>query len=147
MTFVKSEFPAAQTHAPLLMGLLLRQVRAIFATEDWDQLRQSHFRVMSSVPEQGVSITELGERVGMTKQGCGQFVAHLVVTGHLATEADPADRRVRLVRRTPLGHKVLEAVRERNLRIEQVWAEHVGPERYRVFRGVLEELALRDLPN
>jgi DNA-binding MarR family transcriptional regulator len=147
MTFVKAEFPATQTHAPLLMGLLLQQVRAIFATEDWDQLRQSHFRVMSSVPEQGVSITELGERVGMTKQGCGQFVAHLVTTGHLTTEANPTDRRVRLVRRTPLGQRVLEAVRERNLRIEQVWAEHVGPDRYRAFRGVLEELALHGLPD
>jgi len=86
MTLVKAEFPATQTHAPMLMGLLLRQVRAIFATEDWDELRQSHFRVMFAVPEQGVSITELGERVGMTKQGCGQFVTHLVETGHLATE-------------------------------------------------------------
>ena len=146
MTFVKGDFPAAQTHAPMLMGLLFRQVHAIFATEDWDGLRQSHFRVMSAVPEQGVSITELGERVGMTKQGCGQFVTQLVETGHLATELDPSDRRVRLVRRTPLGQQVLDAVRERNLRIEQVWAEQVGHERYRVFRGVLEELALECLP-
>ncbi len=114
MTFVKAEFPATQTQAPMLMGLLFRQVRAIFSTEDWDDLRQSHFRVMSAVPEQGVSITELGERVGMTKQGCGQFVTHLVETGHLATEPDPSDRRVRLVRRTPLGQRMLDAVRERN---------------------------------
>jgi len=56
---------------------------------------------------------ELGERVGMTKQGCGQFVTHLVETGHLATEPDPSDRRVRIVRRTPLGQKLLDAVLER----------------------------------
>ncbi len=146
MTFVKAEFPVTQTHVSMLMGLLFRQVRAIFAAEDWDDLRQSHFRVMSAVPEQGVSITELGERVGMTKQGCGQFVTHLVGTGHLATEPDPADRRVRIVRRTPLGAQMLDAVRERNLRIEQVWAEQVGHERYRVFRDVLQELALGSLP-
>ena len=146
MSFVKGEFPAEQTHAPMLMGLLFRQVRAIFAAEDWDQLRQSHFRVMSAVPEQGVSITELGERVGMTKQGCGQFVNHLAATGHLTTGPDPSDGRVRLVRRTPLGQQILDAVRERNLRIEQVWAQQVGPERYRIFRGVLQELALEGLP-
>lgn len=146
MTFVKAEFPATQTHAPMLMGLLFRQVHAIFATEDWDGLRQSHFRVMSAVPEQGVSITELGERVRMTKQGCGQFVTQLTETGHLATELDLADRRVRIVRRTPLGQQVLDAVRERYLRIEQVWAEQVGRERYDIFRGVLEDLALGCLP-
>lgn len=146
MNFVKADFPDGQTHAPMLMGLLFRQVRAIFAAEDWNDLRQSHFRVMSAVPERGVSITELGDRVGMTKQGCGQFVNHLVGTGHLSTEPDPSDRRVRLVRRTPLGQQMLDAVRERNLRIEHVWAEQVGQERYRVFRGVLEELALGGLP-
>lgn len=146
MTFVKAEFPVAQTHVPMLMGLLFRQVHTTFASEDWDGLRQSHFRVMSAVPDQGVSVTELAERVGMTKQGCGQFVTRLVETGHLATELDPSDRRVRLVRRTPLGHQVLDAVRERNLRIEEVWAEQVGVERYREFRRVLEELALQGLP-
>ncbi len=147
MTFVKAEFPVDQTHAPLLMGLLFRQVQETFAREDWDDLRQSHFRVMALVPDDGVNITELGERVGMTKQGCGQFVTHLVKTGHLATEPDPSDRRMRIVRRTPLGQQLLGAVRQRNLRIEQDWAEQVGEERYRTFRKVLEELALGQLPD
>ncbi|MEO7421424.1 MAG: MarR family winged helix-turn-helix transcriptional regulator [Ornithinibacter sp.] len=147
MTYVKAEFPAAQTHAPMLMGLLMREVQSIFAAEDWDGLRQSHFRVMSAVPDQGVSITELGERVGMTKQGCGQFVAQLLESGHLATERFPSDRRVRMVRRTPHGQRVLDAVRERNLRIEQDWAEQVGQENYLTFRAVLEGLALGTLPD
>lgn len=147
MIFVKADFPVEQTHAPMLMGLLFREVHAIFATEDWDDLRHSHFRVMSAVPDQGVSVTELAERVRMTKQGCGQFVTHLVKTGHLATEPTPSDRRLRIVRRTPLGEQVLDAVLVRNLRIEQGWAEQVGPERYQVFREVLEELALGRLPD
>ncbi len=147
MNYVKAEFPVDQIHAPMLMGLLFRQVHAIFATEDWNDLRQSHFRVISAVPEHGVTITELGERVGMTKQGCGQFVTHLAKTGHLTSARDPSDRRVRLVRRTPLGQQVIDAVLARNLRIEQDWAERVGQERYRTFRGVLEELALGPLPD
>lgn len=147
MTFVKAEFPPDRTHAPMLMGLLFRQVNDAFAGEHWDELRQSHFRVMSAVPEGGVSITELGERSRMTKQGCGQFVTHLVGTGHLATEQDPTDRRIRIVRRTQRGDRVLDAVLERNLRLEQDWAEQVGEERYRAFRGVLEELAIGGLPD
>ena len=50
-------------------------------------------------------VTELAERVRMTKQGCGQFVTQLVETGHLAVEADPDDRRVRRVRRTAKGRR------------------------------------------
>lgn len=146
MTYVKADFPVDQTHAPLLMGLLFRQVHASFATEDWDGLRQSHFRVISAVTREGVTITDLGDRVGMTKQGCGQFVTQLTGSGHLRVELDAGDRRVRIVRRTPLGDRTLEAVLERNLRIEREWAERVGEQRYRTFRGVLEELALGALP-
>ncbi|GAB3784196.1 MarR family winged helix-turn-helix transcriptional regulator [Nocardioides ungokensis] len=144
MTSVKPDFRDDEVHAPLLMGLLFRQVHGAFAAEDWDGLRQSHFRVLAAVPEQGISVTDLGQWVGMTKQGCGQFVAQLTGTGHLVTEPDPADRRVRVVRRTPLGDRTVAAVTERNLRIEAEWAERVGEKRYRTFRRVLEELALGD---
>jgi DNA-binding MarR family transcriptional regulator len=146
MTYVKADFPADQTHVPMLMGLLYRHIHLVFDAEDWGGLRQSHFRVMSSVPDDGISITELAERVRMTKQGCGQFVTRLVESGHLAVDADPGDRRVRRVRRTAKGRRTLDAVRERNLLIEGEWAEQVGVERYRVFRDVLEELALGSLP-
>ncbi len=147
MTLVKADFSVDQTHVPMLMGLLFRQVHAIFATEDWNGLRQSHFRVMGSVPVGGVSITDLADRVGMTKQGCGQFVTQLEGSGHLAVDADPSDRRVRVVRRTALGDDVLDVVRERNLRIERDWAEQVGQARYQTFRAVLEDLALAPLPD
>jgi DNA-binding MarR family transcriptional regulator len=99
------------------------------------------------VSDQGVSITELGERVGMTKQGCGQFVTQLVESGHLRAVAHPDDRRVRVVRRTPKADRVLAAVRDRNLAIEAGWADRVESDRYAVFREVLEELALGELPD
>lgn len=142
MTSVKG-FPAEEQHVPLLMGLVFREVRDVFAAEDWQGLRQSHFRVISSVPTEGISVTDLGERVGMTKQGCGQFVTTLVGTGHLQVEPSPADRRIRVVRRTPLGNRTIAAVTDRMLQIEQQWAEQVGDRRYRTFRKVLEELAQR----
>lgn len=123
------------------MGYLLREVRDVFAAEDWQRLRQSHFRVISSVPADGISITDLGDRVGMTKQGCGQFVAHLVETGHLRVERPAADRRSRIVHRTDAGNRVIKQVTARNLELEQVWAERVGSDRYAVFRAVLQELA------
>src|SRR3954470_1151945 len=100
MSLVKGVVPPEERQVPLLMGLLFREVSSTFAAEDWGGLRQAHFRVISSVPPDGVSVTELAERLGMTKQGCGQFVSGLVASGHLRVSQDPADRRVRLVRRT-----------------------------------------------
>lgn len=142
MTSVKVNFPDEEQHAVMLMGLLFREIRATFAAEDWSGLRMSHFRVVTSVPPAGISITDLGDRVGMTKQGCGQFVTQLVDSGHLRIDPDPDDRRIRLVTRTDLGRRTIAAFTSRNLRIEQGWAEQVGERRYRTFRTVLAELAL-----
>ncbi|MEO7352169.1 MAG: MarR family winged helix-turn-helix transcriptional regulator [Marmoricola sp.] len=139
MTSVKG-YPLEELHVPLLMGLLFREVRDVYAAEDWGGLRQSHFRVISSVPPEGVSVTDLGERVGMSKQGCGQFVTTLVASGHLKVQQDSADRRIRLVRRTPKGNRLIARVTARALRIEEDWAQRVGERRYRAFRAVLEEL-------
>ena len=142
MSSVKGVFPPEELQVPLLMGLLFREVSNTFADENWDGLRQSHFRVISSVPPEGISVTELAERVGMTKQGCGQFVTALVERGHLEVEQDPSDRRIRRVRRTPKGHRTILRVTDRILAIEDEWASRVGERRYRTFRRVLEELAL-----
>jgi DNA-binding MarR family transcriptional regulator len=131
-----------ELHASMLMGLLFRDVQRTFAAEDWSGLRQSHFRVISCVPREGISITELGERVGMTKQGCGQFVTALTESGHLRIEPDPTDRRTRVVKRTALGNRTIKRVVARNLELEREWAERVGPQRYRTFRRVLEELTV-----
>jgi DNA-binding MarR family transcriptional regulator len=143
MTRVKEQVPEKERQVALLMGLMFREISATFADEDWDGLRQSHFRVISSVPPDGISVTELAERLGMTKQGCGQFVTQLEESGHLRTDADPRDRRVRRVHRTDQGHRTIAAVTARMLAIEEDWAGIVGERRYRTFRKVLEEIVLR----
>lgn len=135
-----------EVHVPLLAGRLLDQVRTTMAAEDWGGLRQSHFRLLSCVPAEGVSVTDLAQTLGMTKQACGQFVTRLESSGHLGTTTDPGDRRVRLVVRTTAGDRTVGAVTERIRRIERAWARRVGEQRYAAFRVVLEELALGTEP-
>jgi DNA-binding MarR family transcriptional regulator len=143
MTSVKQVVPTEEIQVALLMGLLFREVSGIFASEDWGGLRQSHMRTISCVPTEGISITELAQRLGMTKQGCGQFVRGLEERGLLRVQEDPDDKRVRVVRRTPKGTRTMAAVTKRMLQIEDDWADLVGERRYRTFRRVLEELALQ----
>ncbi len=146
MTSVKTDsartVPAAgEPHIAALMGSLMQEIRDTFAAEDWNGLRQSHFRLLSNVPRNGIRITDLGERLGMTKQASGQFVSALIGTGHLEARTDPRDGRVRVVVRTPLGDRTVRAFNARILRIEREWAKVVGPGRYADFRQVLAELA------
>jgi len=142
MTSVKGGHLAREISVPDLVGMLFRQVRDTFAAEDWDGLRPSHFRVIAAVPDGGISVSDLAERLEMTKQGCGQFVAQLTTSGHLSSTPDPHDRRVRMVHRTDLGERTDRAVSRRLRRIEEGWADAVGGDRYATFRAVLEEIAL-----
>ena len=129
-----------EPHVAVLMGVLMQEIRATFMAEDWGGLRQSHIRLLSNVPREGIRITDLGERLGMTKQASGQFVTQLIGTGHLEARTDPHDGRVRVVVRTDLGDRTVKAANARILRIERGWAKAVGPERYAEFRRVLQEL-------
>lgn len=130
-----------EVHTPVLVGLLFRRLGAEIHDRDRDGLRQSHFRLLAAVPPEGASVTELADRLQVTKQGCGQLVTPLVESGHLRIAPAPGDGRVRLVRRTPKGGRLYASVRRRIAVIEEAWAAEVGEERYATFRAVLEELA------
>lgn len=128
-----------EPHVMQLLGRLLEESRRLIIAEGQDGLRPSQYRVIDSVPpDGGITVTELAERVGMTKQGIGQFVTQLTRDGYLTTETDPDDRRVRLVRRTPLGCAAAHRLAVMLRRLEEDWAERVGQRRYREFRAVLE---------
>jgi DNA-binding MarR family transcriptional regulator len=143
MTSVKPSVAGAdrELHAAVQLGRLMRQIRDAFGSQEWEGLRQSHFRLLYEVPAEGRRITDLAERLGMTKQAVGQFVTQLTGTGHVTVRADPADARSRIVMLTPLGETTITAVIARILRLEDEWAARVGPQRYRQFRTVLDELA------
>ncbi len=125
---------------PDLLRDLFARMRPELASSLVEGLRFSHVRVIAGVPPEGSSVTALAERIGMTKQGCGQFVDQLTRTGHLRTLPDPGDRRVRLVLRTPLGDRFLDSMYASVRELEERFADEVGRQRYATFRSVLEEL-------
>lgn len=124
-----------------MMGWLLKDVsRTLAADASLGGLRSSHYRLLRAVPREGIRMTELGERIGMTTQGSGQFVKALVETGHLRVEVDNADRRSRVVVRTAAGNRAVAAIGRRIKAIEDSWGRRVGASRYDAFRAVLSEL-------
>jgi DNA-binding MarR family transcriptional regulator len=126
---------------PDLMALLFRRVRDELGPAAAEGLRVSHLRVLSAVPPTGASVTALSDRVGMTKQGCGQFVSQLGASGHVRTVVDADDARVRRVVLTDKGERLLDDVAAVLDDLEATWAQQVGERRYATFRRVLEELA------
>lgn len=128
-------------HVAALADSVLRLVRARLARQDWSGLRVSHFRLLSTIPAGGATVSELAVPLSMTKQAVGQFVAGLQASGHVAVTADAADRRRRVVVLTAAGHATVAAVGATVAELEGEWAERVGADRYAVFRSVLAELS------
>ena len=131
-----------ERHVLYVLGDLMTESRAFILDQGEPGLRASHHRVIGSVPPEGITQTELADRVGMTKQGIGQFVTQLCESGHLRVDAKPGDRRVRIVHRTARGDASVRGLTKLLDQLEATWSQRVGQARYREFRQTLDELAV-----
>jgi len=127
-------------HVMLALGNLMAESREHLLVRAGSELRPSHHRVIGHVPPEGITVTELAERVGMTKQGTGQFVQQLTDSGHLRTTVHRQDKRLRIIRRTSKGDASVRQLAGVLAELEERWAEQVGRARYRQFRDVLDQL-------
>ncbi|MFI5697352.1 MarR family winged helix-turn-helix transcriptional regulator [Kribbella sp. NPDC051586] len=130
-------------HIAGLLGAALKRIREeILASseEHYPGLRVSHYRLLDLIPPDGARITDLAEVATMTKQGLGQHVDYLQRLGYVESDRLRADRRVRLVRRTPKGDEAVAFSRAAIERVEDLWSARLGPARYEVLRETLHEL-------
>jgi DNA-binding MarR family transcriptional regulator len=132
---------SGERHVLTVLGNLMAESRELVLAEGEQGLRPSHHRVIGHVPPEGVTLTDLAERVGMTKQGIGQFVTQLTESGHLSVSLDPEDRRIRIVRRTAEGDAAVRRLSGLLDQLEATWSRRVGKERYREFRSTLNTIA------
>lgn len=140
MTAVKRT-PAVEPHLPMLMGVVFGRLRERLA-QDAPELRPSQLRVLEWLPDEGLTISELAECAEMTTQGCGQFVRQLEGLGMVEVAVADHDARARVVRTTARGREALARAASVLAAYDAAWARRVGEERWRVFREVLEEVAL-----
>ena len=145
MTEVKGDFP---DHIISLLGLVMdgfrREMHAHMsgskAPAATRGLRASHIRMLSLMPADGLRVTDLAERVGMTKQALGEFANVLEERGLIESVRDPADRRVRILRPTRSGRAAVVAADKVIRTIEASWRERLGPRKWESLRGMLTTL-------
>lgn len=66
-------------------------------------------RLMGSLTADGQRVTELADRLGITKQSVSQLVDDLEADGYVKRVPDPTDGRAKLVVFGPRGHEALPA--------------------------------------
>jgi len=80
-------------------------VRRVASKPGRKQLRRSHLSLLPHLDLEGTRITDLAERVGVTKQAISQLVDELEAMGVLERVADPDDARARRVVLTRAGRE------------------------------------------
>jgi DNA-binding MarR family transcriptional regulator len=104
------------------------------------RLRRSHTSLFPYVDLEGTRITDLAERLGVTKQAVSQLVDDLEALGVLERVVDPDDARARRVRFTPRGRAGLLEGLAVLAALEDEYAEKIGKRRMAELRGGLVAL-------
>lgn len=109
-------YPDEDTPLLLLITLaerhLVEGLQARLIAAGFDDHRVVHHNVMAHVTFEGIRLTELADRAGITKQAMSELVLDLERLGYLMRTPDPHDRRAKLIRFTDKGRAaVQEAMR------------------------------------
>ncbi|HSA53272.1 MAG TPA: MarR family transcriptional regulator [Yinghuangia sp.] len=117
-----------------LVTLLVGAVRGIsqvfidrMTAAGFDDVRPTHGFALTLVGEHGTTATELGRRLGMTKQSAGEVVTHLARQGYVERRPDPEDRRARRITLTTRGRECVAIIWAELADVQGAWADAVGP--------------------
>ena len=125
----------------LLIGTfrkIIDELHTYLAGEGFEDARPMHGFVLQAIGADAVSITELGRRLGVSKQAAAKTVRQMELQGLVARDADPADARASLIRRSPRGDKLLRASAVYFAGRQSEWERELGDVR---FAQLVEDLA------
>ncbi|MDP3967812.1 MAG: winged helix DNA-binding protein [Nocardioides sp.] len=113
------------------------------AAEGFEGFTARQGAVLRLLGEAPMSLRGLATRLQMTSPGALKLVATMTAAGLVERVAEPADRRLRLVRVTDRGHDAVSVARRFHAAFERDLAERLGADVVRGARTVLEDVAAR----
>jgi DNA-binding MarR family transcriptional regulator len=115
----------------LLFGFrtLIDDLHAELARRGHPDVRPLHGFACQAIGPDGTSATELGRRLGVSKQAAGKTIDALERLGYVRRESDPGDARRKLVRLTAHGEDMLQQSVPIFDALRAGWAQALGPER------------------
>ncbi len=123
---------------------LTTELSARMQEAGYADVRGAHSCVFANIEPDGMRLTELAERAGMTKQAVGEAVTDLERLGYAERVADPGDGRAKIIRLTDRGHAAQQAGFQVIADIEDEWAERLGAKRVRKMRSLLIDIGAAD---
>jgi DNA-binding MarR family transcriptional regulator len=141
---------AEERRARNLRQLLLRASRIVnrdvvrgLQAHGYAALRATHTTLLSNMDLAGSTVSEVAERAGITKQAMGRLAAQLEAAGYIRVTGDPRDARIKLLRLTATGERLMFESFEVMSRLEQRYAALVGDAHYAALIRGLHALVTR----
>lgn len=131
-------YPSEDT--PLILLVALAERRLAEALQEhlvaagFTDHRLVHHNVMAHVTHEGVRLTDLAERAGITKQAMSELVADLESLGYLRRVPDPTDGRAKLIGFTDKGRAAVETAMQAFDAMDRVLAGRLGERSLRTLR-------------
>jgi DNA-binding MarR family transcriptional regulator len=122
-------------------ALAARVYASVVSGTEFDDHRPSHGNVMEQLElEDGLRLTDIAARAGITAQSAGELVDDLESKGYLERRPDPVDRRAKRIYLTERGRKSTRLGKRAQADVENYLAERLGEQRYHLLRGILEDI-------
>jgi DNA-binding MarR family transcriptional regulator len=138
----------ARTTPPLTVGSMLRSAWTELIDEvfenlhaaGFDDLRPVHQPILRDLLTSNLRPSELGARLGLSKQAANDLVREFEAKGYITLEPDPDDGRAKRIIATERGRQAGETAQASSEAVGRRWSELVGAERYAVFEEVLRTI-------
>jgi DNA-binding MarR family transcriptional regulator len=141
---------------PLLLAgafrALIDALHAELAQRGHPDARPIHGFALQAIGPDGATVSELGRRLGVSKQAATKTATSLERLGYVVRESHPSDARAVWLRRSPRGEQMLSLSAEIFERLRAEWGAQLGVDRIRALEDDLEHIAtttptkLADLP-
>ena len=121
-------------------------IRRRLAEVGLDDLPRNGPYVLGGMANQGGTLDDLVEDLGITKQAASQLLETLVVRGFLERHEVAGDRRRVSIQLTNRGRSAAQAVRQGVIDVDQLLAASISPEQLQGMRKGLAALAAIQAP-
>lgn len=100
-------------------------------------LRSTHTTLLSNIDLAGSTVTGAAERAGITKQAMGRLASELEEAGYVQIAIDPEDARVRVLKLTDEGSRLMLDSLDVMAELERRYASAIGKNRLTAILGGL----------
>ncbi len=127
----------------LLAGFraVIDEAHAELAGRGHPDLRPAHGFALQAVGTFGATATEVGRRLGVSKQAAGKTIERLTELGYLTRATATGDQRRKVVRLTERGTEALALSAGAFDRVRARWAAALGPDQVAALEDSLRTMA------